>query len=119
MTDVNGFGAACPSPQREAVDMVAERSSMMAMSSDAPWPFASLSMISTIASVLNAYFQVLTAQDRLRTAQQNIASAERILNAIRDRFKAGTGTDLLFYVYDAGPGSAGVGPMPWPTAPKP
>jgi NodT family efflux transporter outer membrane factor (OMF) lipoprotein len=37
---------------------------------------------------------VLTAQDRLRTAQQNIASAERILNAIRDRFKAGTGTDL-------------------------
>jgi NodT family efflux transporter outer membrane factor (OMF) lipoprotein len=44
--------------------------------------------------VANAYFQVLTAQDRLRTAQQNIASAERILNAIRDRFKAGTGTDL-------------------------
>ena len=42
----------------------------------------------------NAYFQVLAAQDRLRTAQQNIASAERILNAIRDRFKAGTGTDL-------------------------
>ena len=37
---------------------------------------------------------MLTAQDRLRTAQQNIASAERILNAIRDRFKAGTGTDL-------------------------
>ena len=30
----------------------------------------------------------------IRTAQRNIASAERILNAIRDRFKAGTGTDL-------------------------
>ena len=47
-----------------------------------------------LTTVANAYFQVLTAQDRLRTAQQNIASAERILNAIRDRFKAGTGTDL-------------------------
>jgi hypothetical protein len=29
---------------------------------------------------------------------------------------AGTGTDSLFYIYDAGPGSAGAGPMPWPTA---
>ncbi len=38
--------------------------------------------------------QVLASQDRLRTAQRNIASAERILNAIRDRFKAGTGSDL-------------------------
>jgi NodT family efflux transporter outer membrane factor (OMF) lipoprotein len=50
--------------------------------------------LTTLTTVANAYFQVLTAQDRLRTAQQNIASAERILNAIRDRFKAGTGTDL-------------------------
>jgi NodT family efflux transporter outer membrane factor (OMF) lipoprotein len=50
--------------------------------------------LTTLTMVANAYFQVLTAQDRLRTAQQNIASAERILNAIRDRFKAGTGTDL-------------------------
>jgi multidrug efflux system outer membrane protein len=50
--------------------------------------------LTTLTTVANAYFQVLTAQDRIRTAQQNIASAERILNAIRDRFKAGTGTDL-------------------------
>jgi NodT family efflux transporter outer membrane factor (OMF) lipoprotein len=50
--------------------------------------------LTTLTTVANAYFQVLAAQDRLRTAQQNIASAERILNAIRDRFKAGTGTDL-------------------------
>jgi len=50
--------------------------------------------LTTLASVANAYFQVLASQDRLRTAQFNIASAERILNAIRDRFKAGTGTDL-------------------------
>ena len=50
--------------------------------------------LTTLTTVANAYFQVLAAQDRLRTAQRNIASAERILNAIRDRFKAGTGTDL-------------------------
>jgi multidrug efflux system outer membrane protein len=37
---------------------------------------------------------VLAAQDRLRTAQRNIASAERILNAIKDRLRAGTGNDL-------------------------
>ena len=34
------------------------------------------------------------AQDRLRTANGNIASATRILEAIKQRFKAGTGTDL-------------------------
>jgi NodT family efflux transporter outer membrane factor (OMF) lipoprotein len=50
--------------------------------------------LTTLTTVANAYFQVLAAQDRIRTAQRNIASAERILNAIRDRFKAGTGTDL-------------------------
>ncbi len=50
--------------------------------------------LTTLTTVANAYFQVLAAQDRIRTAQRNIASAERILNAIRERFKAGTGTDL-------------------------
>jgi multidrug efflux system outer membrane protein len=50
--------------------------------------------LTTVASVANAYFQVLASQDRIRTAERNIASAERILNAIKDRFKAGTGTDL-------------------------
>ena len=50
--------------------------------------------LTTLTTVANAYFQVLASQDRIRTAQRNIASAERILNAIRDRFKAGTGTDL-------------------------
>jgi NodT family efflux transporter outer membrane factor (OMF) lipoprotein len=50
--------------------------------------------LTTLSSVANAYFQVLASQDRIRTAQRNIASAERILNAIKDRFKAGTGTDL-------------------------
>ena len=50
--------------------------------------------LTTLTTVANAYFQVLAAQDRLRTAQRNIASAERILNAIKERFRAGTGTDL-------------------------
>src|SRR5436305_4086220 len=50
--------------------------------------------LTTVAAVANAYFQVLASQDRLRTANGNIASATRILEAIRARLKAGTGTDL-------------------------
>jgi outer membrane protein, multidrug efflux system len=50
--------------------------------------------LTTLTSVATAYFQVLASQDRLRTAQLNIASASRILDAIKQRFKAGTGTDL-------------------------
>src|SRR6267378_3738655 len=50
--------------------------------------------LTTLTSVANAYFQVLASQDRIRTAQNNIASATRILEAIKQRFKAGTGTDL-------------------------
>ena len=50
--------------------------------------------LTTYAAVANAYFQVLAAQDRIRTAERNIASATRILDAIKARFKAGTGTDL-------------------------
>jgi NodT family efflux transporter outer membrane factor (OMF) lipoprotein len=50
--------------------------------------------LTTLTSVANAYFQVLASQDRIRTAKQNIASATRVLDAIKQRFKAGTGTDL-------------------------
>ena len=50
--------------------------------------------LTTLASTADAYFQVLASQDRLRTAQRNIASAQRILDAIRQRRAAGTGTDL-------------------------
>jgi outer membrane protein, multidrug efflux system len=50
--------------------------------------------LTTLAAVANAYFQVLTSQDRIRTAERNIASAQRILDAIRQRFRAGTGTEL-------------------------
>src|SRR5437868_2429892 len=50
--------------------------------------------LTTLAAVANAYFQVLASQDRIRTAGNNIASATRILEAIRARRQAGTGTDL-------------------------
>ena len=50
--------------------------------------------LTTLTSVANAYFQVLASQDRLRTAERNIASATRVLEAIKQRLKAGTGTDL-------------------------
>jgi outer membrane protein, multidrug efflux system len=50
--------------------------------------------LTALASVANAYFQVLASQDRIRTAEGNIASATRVLEAIKERLKAGTGTDL-------------------------
>jgi NodT family efflux transporter outer membrane factor (OMF) lipoprotein len=50
--------------------------------------------LSTLTAVATAYFNVLASQDRLRTAQNNIVSAQRILSAVQDRRKAGTGTDL-------------------------
>ncbi len=50
--------------------------------------------ISTIASVLNAYFQVLTAQDRLRIAHNNVAIAERVYRAIQARFEVGVASVL-------------------------
>ena len=50
--------------------------------------------LTTMTTVANAYFQVLAAQDRIRTSQRNIASATRILDAIKQRLQAGTGNDL-------------------------
>ncbi|WP_445488076.1 efflux transporter outer membrane subunit [Rhodopseudomonas sp. RCAM05734] len=50
--------------------------------------------LTTLTAVANAYFQVLASQDRIRTAERNIASAQRILDAIKQRLSAGTGTDL-------------------------
>jgi multidrug efflux system outer membrane protein len=52
--------------------------------------------ISTIASVANAYFQVLTAQDRIRIARDNIKIAETVLAAIKARLDVGTATALDF-----------------------
>jgi NodT family efflux transporter outer membrane factor (OMF) lipoprotein len=50
--------------------------------------------LTTLTAVATAYFNVLASQDRIRTANSNIASATRVLDAIRERRKAGTGTDL-------------------------
>ncbi|MGB8567242.1 MAG: efflux transporter outer membrane subunit, partial [Pseudolabrys sp.] len=50
--------------------------------------------LTTVVSVANAYFQVLAAQDRLRIARENVASADRILNLIRQQYAAGTASDL-------------------------
>lgn len=50
--------------------------------------------LTAFASVANAYFQVLAAQDRIATANRNIASAQRIYNAIKARVTAGTSSDL-------------------------
>jgi NodT family efflux transporter outer membrane factor (OMF) lipoprotein len=50
--------------------------------------------LTTTASVANAYFQVLAAQDRLRVARSNEASASRILNLIRQRLQVGTASEL-------------------------
>ena len=43
--------------------------------------------LTTLTSVASAYFQVLASQDRIRTAQRNIASASRILDAIKQRLR--------------------------------
>ncbi len=50
--------------------------------------------LTTVVSVANTYFQVLAAQDRLRIARDNVASATRILNLIKQQFAAGTASDL-------------------------
>ncbi|MGH6664224.1 MAG: efflux transporter outer membrane subunit [Pseudolabrys sp.] len=50
--------------------------------------------LTTVVATANAYFQVLAAQDRLRIARENVASASRILNLIRQQFSAGTASDL-------------------------
>jgi NodT family efflux transporter outer membrane factor (OMF) lipoprotein len=50
--------------------------------------------LTATASVANAYFQVLAAQDRLAIARRNLTSASRILEVIRQRLSVGTTSDL-------------------------
>lgn len=50
--------------------------------------------LSTMASVANAYFLVLAGQDRLRIANDNLRSAARILDLIRQRVSVGTASEL-------------------------
>lgn len=50
--------------------------------------------LTALASVGNAYFQVLGAQDRLRIARDNLAAASRILGIIKERQAVGTVSQL-------------------------
>jgi len=50
--------------------------------------------LSTMAAVANAYFQVLAAQDRLRIANDNLRSATRVLDLIKQRVAVGTASEL-------------------------
>ncbi|MGC1862653.1 MAG: efflux transporter outer membrane subunit [Methylocystis sp.] len=50
--------------------------------------------IATIASVLNSYFLVLNAQDRLRIARENVRIADEVYKAIKMRLEVGTATVL-------------------------
>ena len=50
--------------------------------------------LSTLASTASAYFQVLASQDRLKAARDDIVSATRVLNLIKQRAAAGTASAL-------------------------
>src|SRR5262249_23488919 len=50
--------------------------------------------LATYVSVANTYFTVLATQDRIRITTSNIASAQRIYDAIKQRVNVGTATDL-------------------------
>jgi multidrug efflux system outer membrane protein len=50
--------------------------------------------LSTVVAAANAYFQVLASQDRLRVANENLQSATRVLNLIKQRVNAGTASAL-------------------------
>lgn len=51
-------------------------------------------MLATASAVTNAYFIILSAQDRIALGQDNIATAQRILDAIRGRLSVGTASAL-------------------------
>ena len=51
-------------------------------------------VLSTVASVINTYLQVLAAQDRLRIARDNVRAATRILDVFQQRLSAGTSSGL-------------------------
>ena len=50
--------------------------------------------LATVAATANAYFQVLAAQDRLKAAHDDLVSATRVLNLIKQRAAAGTASAL-------------------------
>jgi len=50
--------------------------------------------LTTVVTAANAYFQVLSTQDRLRSARENLKSANRVLELIKQGVNAGTASDL-------------------------
>jgi NodT family efflux transporter outer membrane factor (OMF) lipoprotein len=50
--------------------------------------------LTTVVSVANTYFQVLSATDRLRIANDNLAAATRVFKLIQERFDAGVASAL-------------------------
>ncbi|MGH6740777.1 MAG: efflux transporter outer membrane subunit [Bradyrhizobium sp.] len=50
--------------------------------------------LSTIVTVANTYFQVLTAQDQIRVTRRDLEAADRILTLIKKQFNGGTASQL-------------------------
>ena len=50
--------------------------------------------LSSVASLVNTYFQLLGAQDRLKIAKDNVRLAQEVLDAINKRVQVGTATAL-------------------------
>lgn len=50
--------------------------------------------ISTDASIANTYFEAISTQEQIEISKRNLAAAKTILQAIRDRFAAGTASGL-------------------------
>ena len=51
-------------------------------------------VVATLASVANTWLALVASQDRLRLAREDIAAAQRVLDAIRARLAVGTATAL-------------------------
>ena len=51
-------------------------------------------VLSSVAATVNAYFTLLSAQDRLKVADENLKGARFILEAVKGRLTVGTGTAL-------------------------
>ena len=51
-------------------------------------------MLATASAVTNSYFIILSAHDRIALGRENIATAQRILDAIRGRLSVGTASAL-------------------------
>jgi outer membrane protein, multidrug efflux system len=50
--------------------------------------------ITTVSAVMNAYFQVLTAKDRLRVAQNNVQTAQNVYNVVMARYEVGAASSF-------------------------